>query len=116
MDPVIEDWQSGSENWRQVQLRVGDPLPYYHSGVAWRLVTWAWKYNDLIVFRVPDAERTRQVFKLSEMGLDLAAHTAFCRGDMPGPVYADWVEENIRDFPAVGLALLRGWIDHPELR
>lgn len=117
MNPVIEDKLGGIEyRWRQVQLRTGDPLPYDYSGVTWRVVAWASKYDDVTVFKVLDADRTRRSFKLITLGLDLAAHTAFCRGDMPGPVWADWVEENIKDFPAVGLALLRGWIDHPDLR
>lgn len=32
---------------------------------------------------------------------------AYCRGDMPAHVFADWVEENAPDFPAEGLAILR---------
>ncbi len=115
--PLIEDDSGGERSlWRQVQMRVSKPEPYAHNGLTWRLVAWEWKYNDVSVFYVPDHERTRRVFKLAELGLDQSAHVAFCRGTMPASVYADWLEENVRDFPAVGLALLRGWIDYPGLR
>ena len=121
MYPVIEDVGGGRlGTWRQVQLRVGPPDPWEFSGVAWRIVAWDHSLHSLSCFRVPNVFRPKNPVKdtwhLDQMGLDLATHAAFCRGDMPGPVYADWIEENVRDFPAVGLALLRGWIDHPDLR
>lgn len=116
MYPVTEDRHGGTEHrWRLVQLRVGPAEPYEHSGVTWRVVGWARKYNDVAFFRVGEPEG-RVVFKLKDMGLDLSAHLAFCRGDMPAAVYADWLEENVRDFPAVGLALLRGWLSEKEGR
>lgn len=112
MYPKIEDRRSTKGwGWRQVQLRVGPPVPYDFSGVTWRVVTWGVPYQDTTVFNVMKGRLNgADQFKLATLGLDLGPHEAFCRGDMPAAVYADWLEENVPDFPAAGLSLLRGLI------
>lgn len=41
--------------------------------------------------------------------VDLAPHRAFCRGDMPAEVYADWLEELKVPLSPQWYVTLRGW-------
>lgn len=56
-----------------------------------------------ICFRDMGWSRPDSVFPIP----DVPEYTAFCYGDMPAYVFADWLEENIADIPAGLLQLLR---------
>ena len=120
MYPLTEDEVSGyaPHPRRQVRLRVGPAEPWPLSGVTWQVAGWVWDFPDYYAATVWVTLLGRPerggLFSLKDMGLDPSPHLAFCRGDMPAAVYADWLEENVRDFPAVGLALLRGWLSEKE--
>ena len=107
MYPVIEDERG--RNWRQVQLRLGPKIPYDYSSVTWRVVAWWEPCGDVQVFNFSRSFHC-DLYELHPLCIDLAPHRAFVRGEMPASVYADWLEENLEDFPAMGLSLLRGWI------
>lgn len=81
------------------------------NGYAHRLVAWDFDHRpfngagDLTWF---DGSGWKD-FRFDTIATDMANHQAFCRGHMPAPVYADWLEEQGVPLPPDWYATLRGW-------
>jgi len=48
-------------------------------------------------------------FRFDLLKTDLRPHRSFCRGELPCPVYADYLEELNVPLPAIIFDCLRGW-------
>lgn len=48
-------------------------------------------------------------FRFDPSKTDLQPHRSFCRGELPCPVYADYLEELNVPLPAIIFDCLRGW-------
>ena len=92
--------------WRKVQeVHYRDGASDY---VGWQVVCWNDKRPCLIAFKELSYANTRYRHEFTRPSP--AEHVAFVAGDMPAPVYADWLEENVPDVPADALRVLRGWL------
>jgi hypothetical protein len=73
------------------------------KGVVWKLAAW----EDGSIYHVKSSKFNRTTIDSARH--DMAVHRSFCRGEMPAPVYADWLEENGIPVSRDVLDMLRGW-------
>lgn len=95
----------GGDDYRIVTLV--DPYHNVDPRILVRIVAWnvaPTTHKPLLVVRV-------NLWKYDQdlPAVDLAPHRAFIAGDMPAPVYADWLDEIGLEIPREASDLLRGW-------
>lgn len=96
MNKVTDTVMPGVQRFIYRDWRRGDACSAYLHGPLWRRAG-TMSYTNA-GFTVP--VKTFQI-------PDVPEYAAFCYGDMPAYVFADWLEENIADIPAGLLQLLR---------
>lgn len=107
VDLVYSDLLFNSPRTRQVKLQAAGAEGVYDAA--------QWVVGNAGVAGEPGRvsylgyriRRRNAAATLGPARLDLAPHDAFCRGELPAPVYADWLQENGVDLPDAAYEVLR---------
>ena len=96
MNKVTDTVMPGVQRFVYRGWRSGEACSAYLHGSLLR-------YSGAIVYTNAGFTAPGKTFPIP----DVPEYAAFCYGDMPAYVFADWLEENIADIPAGLLQLLR---------